>query len=224
MRAKETMKTKTFLIPRVVQVPTGVWQVALQNWIALHKTLDFFVSGGQVFLPSFSGSFDESLSRRLVSGCQEPRTAQCSALRHSRSLQHQLRPRGRWARSGKLSSGSQQFAGFVGSDVATRAGAVSTSSARSWRALEARNILPATKFLLGLLAVMERGSVLRVDEGRLAPCRGRSGRRVSLIVTFVSLLRTCLTSHLHWFRMLVCFLFIPRWCLKIRVCRTVWVP
>ena len=50
------------------------------------------------------------------------------------------------------------------------------------------NILPATQFLLGLLAVMERSSVLRVDGGRLAPCRGRLGRRVKMIVTFVSLL------------------------------------
>ena len=84
-----------------------------------------------IFRFSFSVSFDESLSRRLVSGCQELRTAQCSALRDSRSLQHQLRPRGRWTRSGKLSSGSQQFAGVVGSDVATRAGVVCASSARS---------------------------------------------------------------------------------------------
>ena len=69
----------------------------------------FFVSGGQVFLSSFLGS----LSRRVNSGSQEPRTAQCS-LRVSGSLQ----PRGRWARSG-----SQQSAGAVG--VALRAGATS---------------------------------------------------------------------------------------------------
>ena len=75
-------------------------QVALQKWIALLKTLDFFVSGGQVFLSSFLGS----LSRRVNSGSPEPRTAQCS-LRVSGSLQ----PRGRWARSG-----SQQSAGAFG--------------------------------------------------------------------------------------------------------------
>ena len=83
----------------------------------------FFLSGGQGFLSSFSGSFDESLSRRLVSGYQEPRTAQCSA-RVSRSLQ----PRGRWARSGKNISGSQQFAGVVG--VAQRAGAGFSGASR----------------------------------------------------------------------------------------------
>ena len=64
----------------------------------------FFVSGGQVFLSSFLGS----LSRRVDSGSQEPRTAQCS-VRVSRSLQ----PRGRWARSGKNASGRQQSAGVV---------------------------------------------------------------------------------------------------------------
>ena len=73
----------------------------------------FFVSGGLVFLSSFSGSFDESFSRRLVSGYQEPRTAQCSA-RVSRFLQ----PRGRWARSGKKASGCQLSAGDGG--VASR--------------------------------------------------------------------------------------------------------
>ena len=73
----------------------------------------FVVSGGQVFLSSFVGSFDESLSRRVDSGYQEPRTAQCSA-RVSRSLQ----PRGRWARSGKNGSGCQLSAGDGG--VASR--------------------------------------------------------------------------------------------------------
>ena len=43
----------------------------------------FFVSGGEVFISTFSGSFDKSISRRLVSGCQEPRTAQFSALHDS---------------------------------------------------------------------------------------------------------------------------------------------
>ena len=52
MRAKETKKT-IFLNPLVVQVATGVKQVALQNWKALQKTLDFFVSGGQVFVSTF---------------------------------------------------------------------------------------------------------------------------------------------------------------------------
>ena len=49
------MKTKTFLILRVVQVPTGVWQVALQNWIALHKTLDFSFLAARFFFPLFRG-------------------------------------------------------------------------------------------------------------------------------------------------------------------------
>ena len=96
------MKTKTFLILRVVQVPTGVKQVALQKWIALHKTLDFSFLAARFFFPSFLGS----LSRRVDSGSQEPRTAQCS-VRVSRSLQ----PRGRWARSGKNASGCQLSAG-----------------------------------------------------------------------------------------------------------------
>ena len=55
VRAKETMKTKTCLIPRVVQVPTGVWQVALQNSIALHKTLDFSFLAASFFFPLFRG-------------------------------------------------------------------------------------------------------------------------------------------------------------------------
>ena len=83
----------------------------------------FFVSGGQVFLSSFSGSFDESLSRRLVSGYQELRTAQRSA-RVSRSLQ----PRGRWARSGKNVSRCQIYASAVG--VAPRDGAASSGASR----------------------------------------------------------------------------------------------
>ena len=93
------MKTKTFLILRVVQVPTGVQQVALQNWIALHKTLDFSFLAARFFFPLFLGS----LSRRVDSGYQEPR-------RVSRSLQ----PRGRWARSGKNASGCQLSAGDGG--------------------------------------------------------------------------------------------------------------
>ena len=98
------MKTKTFLILRVVQVPTGVKQVALQKWIALLKTLDFSFLAARFFFPLFLGS----LSPRVDSGSQEPRTAQCS-VRVSRSLQ----PRGRWARSGKNASGRQQSAGVV---------------------------------------------------------------------------------------------------------------
>ena len=81
---------------------------------------------------------------------------------------------------------------------------------------------PSENILLGVLAVMVRSSVLREDGGHSAPCRGRLDKRVKWIVTFVSLLRTCLISHLHWFRMHVCFFFIPPWCLKIRVSRTVW--
>ena len=212
VREKETMKTKTFLILRVVQVPTGVWQVASPKLDRTAQNPGFFVSGGQVFLSSFSRSFDESLSRRLVSGCQEPRTAQCSA-RVSRCLQ----PRGRWARSGKNISGCQLSAGVVG--VASRAGAGSSGAshfaereqfaceavlsgfagrpfeeqrapdASSLLALVAllrvlvqsllllstlpsENILLAIQFLLGVLAVMVRSSVLREDGGRSAPCQG----------------------------------------------------
>ena len=55
VRAKETMKTTTFLIPRVVQFPTGVWQVALQNWMALHKTLDSSLLAARFFFPLFRG-------------------------------------------------------------------------------------------------------------------------------------------------------------------------
>ena len=62
------MKTKTFLIPRVVQVPTGVWQVALQNWKALHETLDFSFLAARFFISTFSGPFDKSLSQRLDGG------------------------------------------------------------------------------------------------------------------------------------------------------------
>ena len=45
------------MILRVVQVPTGVRQVVLPNWIALHKTPGIFISGGQVFLSFFWDPF-----------------------------------------------------------------------------------------------------------------------------------------------------------------------
>ena len=41
------------MTPRVVQVPTGVWQVAVQNWIALRKTLDFSFLAARFFFPLF---------------------------------------------------------------------------------------------------------------------------------------------------------------------------
>ena len=175
------MKTNTFLIPRVVQVPTGVWQVALPNWKALHKTLDLSFLAARFLFPLFWGSFDKSLSRRLVSGCQEPRTAQYSAPRDSRSLQHLLRPRvkaglgtvRRWTCSGKLSSGSQHFLGVAGSDVATRAGAASTSSARLWRARGACDLAVLKREQFACDAVLagfagRHGEEQRVPGGRRA--------------------------------------------------------
>ena len=51
------MKTKTFLIPRVVQVPTGVKQIALQKWIALLKTLDFLFLAARFFCLPFWDPF-----------------------------------------------------------------------------------------------------------------------------------------------------------------------
>ena len=45
------------MILRVVQVPTGVQQVALQNWIALHKTLDISFLAARFFFPLFWGPF-----------------------------------------------------------------------------------------------------------------------------------------------------------------------
>ena len=51
------MKTKTFLILRVVKVPTGVKQVALQNWIALLKTLDFSFLVARFFFHLFWDPF-----------------------------------------------------------------------------------------------------------------------------------------------------------------------
>ena len=48
-------RQKLFEIPRVVQVPTGVWQVALQNWKALHKTLDLSFLAARLLLPLFRG-------------------------------------------------------------------------------------------------------------------------------------------------------------------------
>ena len=159
------------------------------------------------------GSFDDIHSRWLGNGCQEPRIAQCSALRDSRSLRQQLRPRGHWARSGKLSSGGQQFAGVVG--VAPRVGAVSLGASdlaereqfacdavlagcagrhgEEQRApgasdLASENNLLAMQSLLGVLAVMARSSVPRVDGGRLAPCRERLSD-LSMHVCFLSIPR-----------------------------------
>ena len=54
VRAKETKKTKQ-LIPRVVQVPTGVKQVALPNWKALQKNLDFSFLAARFLFPLFWG-------------------------------------------------------------------------------------------------------------------------------------------------------------------------
>ena len=51
------MKTKTFLIPRVVQVPTGVKQIALQKWNALLKTLDFLFLAARFFCLPFWDPF-----------------------------------------------------------------------------------------------------------------------------------------------------------------------
>ena len=51
------METKTFLILRVVQVPTGVKQVALQKWIALLKTLHFSFLAARFFFHLFRDPF-----------------------------------------------------------------------------------------------------------------------------------------------------------------------
>ena len=51
------MKTKTFLIPRVVQVPTGVKQTALQKRNALLKTLDFLSLAARFFCLPFWDPF-----------------------------------------------------------------------------------------------------------------------------------------------------------------------
>ena len=51
------MKTKTFLILRVVQVPTGVKQVALQKRIALLKTLDLSFLAARFFFHLFGIPF-----------------------------------------------------------------------------------------------------------------------------------------------------------------------
>ena len=161
------MKTKTFLIPRVVQVPTGVWQVALQNWMALHKTLHFSFLAARFFFPLFRGL--------LMIPFLDGWSAVVKNLGlHSALPCVQLRPRGCWARSGKLSSGSQQFAGVVGSDVATRAGAVSTSSARSWRARGASNLAVSKREHFACDAVLA-GFAGRHGEEQRAP----GGRRAT---------------------------------------------
>ena len=54
-----------FLNPLVVQVATGVKQVALQNWKALQKTLDFSFLAARFLFPLFFGSFGESFSRTV---------------------------------------------------------------------------------------------------------------------------------------------------------------
>ena len=51
------MKTKTFLIPCVVQVPTGVKQIALQKWNALLKTLIFLCLAARCFCLPFRVPF-----------------------------------------------------------------------------------------------------------------------------------------------------------------------
>ena len=172
------MKTKTFLILRVVQVPTGVKQVALQKWIALFKNPGFFVSGGQVFLSSFLGS----LSRRVNSGSQEPRTAQCS-LRVSGSLQ----PRGRWARSG-----SQQSAGAV---VALRAGATSpgSTSENTW---PAKLFLLEARSLLALVALLGCGSLAgRHGEEQRAPGGWRAPRSLPGALRQVRKFHRCVSEN-----------------------------
>ena len=170
----------------------------------------FFVSGGQVFLSSFSRSFDESLSRRLVSGCQEPRTAQCSA-RVSRSVQ----PRGRWARSGKNISGCQLSAGVGG--VAPRAGAVSAGAID----LAEREHFACDTVLAGCAG--RHGEEQRAPGGwraiRLLPGALRQVRKFDRRVSEnLCDLSSSLVPHTRLFSL------HPSSMSQIRLCRTVWVP
>ena len=183
------MKTKTCLILRVVQVPTGVQQVALPNWIALHQNPGFFVSGGHVCISTFSGSFDKFLSRRLDGSGEEPRTAhQRTALYDSRYLQHLLSGAesscrdlshrvqaglgkvGRWTRSGELSSGSQHSAGDAGSAVVPCDGA-----RQHWRARGACNFAAFMRehVVCGIVHAWfagRHGEEQRAPGGRRATC------------------------------------------------------
>ena len=170
-----------------------VWQVALQNWKALHKNPGFFVSGGQGFSFHFFGVF---LMNPFLDGW--------SAAVKNHGL-HSALP--------CVILGPFNIcyvlvvAGHVLASSLLEASILLALLAATLPRVQVQSLLPllgfgvlvvlATKFLLGLLTVMERSSVLRVDGGRLDPCRGRLDRLFKWIVTFVSLLRTCLISHLH---------------------------
>ena len=178
------MKTKTFLIPRVVQVPTVVWQVALQNWKALHKTLDFSFLAARFFFPLFRGL----LTNPFLDGWSVVvrnlglHSALPCVILGPFNISNVLVVAGHVL--GKLSSGNQHF---VGSDVATLAGAVSTSSARSWRARGACDLAVLKREHFGCDAVLagfagRHGEEQRAPGGRRAirPLPGalRQARRV----------------------------------------------
>ena len=100
------MKTKTFLIPRVVQVPTGVTQNALQKWIALLKTLDFLFLAARFFCLPFWDPF--------LGGQRFSRTSDCAVLSSCFSVSSASRSLGafwqeRFWRAGAGSSGASRF-------------------------------------------------------------------------------------------------------------------
>ena len=199
----------------------------------------------QVFLSGqgFSFSFLGSLSRRVDSGYQEPRTAQCSA-RVSRSLQ----PRGRWARSGKNASGCQLSAGDGG--VASRVDEreqFPCEVLEQQRAPGGRWQSSGSQQLAGA-----GGGALRdgafpavpidlAGRDHVAGCAGRQGveqpapggrrgfRPLTGALRQARKLQRCAIENLSschhlLFRIHVCSLSILRWCLKIRLCCTVLVP
>ena len=145
------------------------------------QTLDFFrfLRPGQVFISTFWGSLQKSLSRRFDGGAEEPRTAhQKTALQDSWCLQHLasgaesscrdlcLRVRAglgkvrRWTLSGELSSGCPHFlADDIGSAGLQRngsGGAVAASSSSAWQHGRARGacnvaVLKRDDFVCGTL-------------------------------------------------------------------------
>ena len=149
------MKTKTSLILRVVQVPIGVKQVALQKWIALHKTLDFSFLAARFFFPLFRGL----LMNPFLDGW--------SAVVKNLGLHSALLV--------FLGPFSLEVAGHVLArtflDASCLPALLVLLSVLVLDLLEllvppSENILPAIQFLLGVLAVMVRSSVLREDGGQ----------------------------------------------------------
>ena len=130
------MKTKTFLILRVVQVPTGVNQNALQKWIALLKTLDFVFLAARFFCLLFFGS-EIPFS---TGGQQFSRTSDCAVLSSCFSV----------------SSASRSLGALLSVLVLDLLELLVSTS---------ENNLPAKLFFLGLLIVISRSSVLRLVDG-----------------------------------------------------------